>query len=160
MRRTRTPLALGAALAVGAPAAVATTCSVAVSALAFGIYDTVQTGPTDTTGTVVVTCTPGATDPLTTPYTITLAGTGTGNDSVRSITAGGYRLYYQAYQDAGRSVVWGNGAASGAGVAGSTTSTAALVPGLQTHTAYGRMPAAQAVPPGLYTGSLLVTIDY
>ncbi len=144
-------------LASGAQAA---TCSASTSLMAFGLYDTVSTTANDTTAQVTVVCTPGSGDPLTTPYVLTVAGTGTGNDSVRAVLYSASRLYYQVYKDAGRSQVWGNGGSSGAGVAGSVTSVAALAAAQLTHTAYARMPAHQVVPPGLYGGSLLVTVDY
>lgn len=144
-----------------APAvAVAATCTLSASAVAFGSYDTIQNTPNDTTGSLTVTCTPGVSDPVTTAYVLTIAGTGSGSDAVRSLTFSTYRLYYQIYADAGRSIVWGNGGSSGAGVAGTTTSVATLTPGVRLHTAYARMPALQTVKPGLYTGSLLVTIQY
>ena len=79
---------------------------------------------------------------------------------MRSIAAGAYALYYQVFKDASRSTVWGNGSTSGAGLSASVTSAAALTPGLRTHTAYARMPAMQTVPPGLYMGTLLLTVDY
>jgi spore coat protein U-like protein len=98
------------ALLVALPACQAAVCTATAGALAFGIYDTVLATDNDTTGTVQVTCTPGVAQPLTTGYTITIAGTGTGGDSVRSVAAGAYRLYYQLYKDAARTTVWGNGA--------------------------------------------------
>lgn len=147
--------ALLAALSTGH----AVVCTATVGVLTFGIYDTVQATPNDTTGTVQVTCIPGVAQPLTTGYTITVAGTGTGNDSVRSVVAGTYRLYYQLYKDVAHTAVWGNGV-SATGVSSSVTSTAVLVPALKTHTVYARMNALQVVPPALYTGSLLVTVDY
>jgi len=156
------PLALAVAMAlalVAAPAR-ATLCLVATTPVAFGLYDTLLSGNNETTGQITVTCTPGIGDPLTTPYTVTLAGSGTGGDTVRSIAMGANRLYYQVYKDAARSVVWGNGGGSGSGVAGSTVSAASLVPALRVHTAYARMPANQRVPAGIYAGSLLVSVDY
>lgn len=150
----------GALLLAAAPPSFAALCSVSVSVLAFGIYDTLLPNANDTAGTVQVACIPGVAQPLTTAYTITIAGTGAGADTVRAIVSGSYRLRYQIYKDAARTIVWGNGSTSGAGVASSVTSTAALVPAAQTHTAYARMPALQTVPPGIYAGSLLVTVDY
>ena len=157
-RRLLAALALAGALAP-APAA-ATGCLAVAGLMAFGTYDPLATLPTDTTATVTVTCTPGLGDPLATAYTLTVAGTGSGNDATRSIAFGASRLYFQVYQDASRTQVWGNGTTSGAGVASSVTSIAIAVPALRTHTAYARMPAGQVVAPGLYLGSLLVTVNY
>lgn len=154
----RVQLAALAVAACAAGPAAATSCAVVAGSMLFGTYDTVASAATDTTGIVTVTCTPGLGDPLTTPYTLAVAGTGTGGDTVRSLASGAYRLHYQVYRDAGRSVVWGN--SSGSGVAASVTSAATLTPGVQVHTAYARMPARQVVPPGVYLGSLMVTIEY
>lgn len=140
--------------------AQATGCVAITGPMSFGSYDTLLTQATDTTATVQVICTPGITDSLSTPYTVTVAGSGTGGDTVRSIAFGAHRLYYQIYKDAGRTTVWGNGTSSGSGVSSSVTSSAALVPAAKTHTAYGRMPGRQMVPPGLYVGTLLVTVEY
>lgn len=162
MPRRLSPRLIGAgvALLVAVPAHCATLCLVLTSPMSFGLYDTISPVHNDSTATVTVSCTPGLGSPLTTPYTLTVAGTGGAGDSVRSIAAGSHRLYYQVYKDAGRSLVWGNGSSSGPGMAGSVTSAATLVPGLQTHTAYTRLPARQAVPAAIYLGTLLVTIDY
>ena len=157
---TLSRIVTAAALACATSQALATACSVSVSLMAFGLYDTTSASNNDTAATVEVTCIPGVSDPLTTPYTVTLAGIGSGNDSVRSVVAGAWRLYYQVYKDSQRTQVWGNGGSSGAGVSSTVTSSAALTPGLRVHTAYARMPAYQAVRPGVYVGSLLVTVDY
>ena len=138
----------------------AATCGVLLSSMAFGIYDSILPAFNDTVATVTVTCTPGVANPLTTPYTITIAGTGTGNDATRAISSGSHKLYYQVYKDASRSTVWGNGGTSGAGVSSSVTSLTTVTPALQIHTVYARMPPLQAVPPGIYIGTLLLTIDY
>lgn len=149
---------LGLGMAAGS--AAATACSVSVSVMPFGIYDTVAAAANDTSASVQVSCAPGVSDPLATAYVLTIAGTGSGSDSVRSVSAGAYRLYFQVYRDGARSTVWGNGGSSGPGVASSVTAAAALTLALRVHTAYARMPALQTVPPGLYAGSLMVTVEY
>jgi spore coat protein U-like protein len=146
-------------LAVAMPSQAAS-CNVLLSLMAFGLYDTILPASNDTSASIQVTCTPGLGNPLTTPYTITIAGTGSGNDSVRSVASGAYKLYYQVYKDPARSTVWGNGGSSGPGITSSVTSASSLLPAIQIHIAYARMPALQTIPPGIYTGSLLVTIDY
>lgn len=140
--------------------AQATGCTMTPSALSFGPYDTIAPGANDSSATLQVVCIPGVSDPLTTAYTITIAGTGTGGDTTRSISFGSHRLYYQVHKDAGRATVWGNGGSSGTGVSDSVTSSAVLVAGTRTHTVYARMAARQAVAPGGYAGTLLVTINY
>jgi spore coat protein U-like protein len=138
----------------------AASCTVLLSLMAFGVYDTILPAANHTSANIQVTCTPGLGNPLKTLYTITIAGTGSGNDSVRAVASGAYRLYYQVYTDPAYSTVWGNGGSSGPGVTSSVTSLSDLLPAMQVHTAHARMPALQIIPPGIYTGSLLVTIDY
>ena len=65
----------------------AATCGALLSPMAFGIYDSILPAANDTVATVTVSCTPGVSQPLTTSYTITIAGTGTGNDAVRAMSS-------------------------------------------------------------------------
>ncbi len=159
MHRALSPWA-ATMLALAAGSGHAASCTVTAGPLAFGLYDTLLATASESTGQVTVSCTPGPTDPLTTHYTLTLAGTGTGGDPVRAVSAGAYRLHYQLYKDAARLQVWGNGGTSGSGVSSSVNSVAVQVPGVQMHTVYASMPGQQTVPAGVYSGSLLVTIDY
>lgn len=149
-----------AVLAAASLPCTATVCTASASALAFGLYDTLLASNGDTAGTVTVTCTPGLGSPLQSNYTITIAGTGAAGDTVRAVTSGSRRLYFQLYKDPARSVVWGNGGSSGPGVTSSVVSASTVLPAAQTHTVYARMSAGQKVPPGLYLGGLQVTVDY
>lgn len=160
MPRTLNLLAVVAVLLCAAPEGHATNCNATAGLLSFGVYDTLISAATDSTGSLTIVCTPAVGDPLTTTYTITLAGTGTGGDSVRSISFSTHRLHYQLYKDAARLQVWGNGGSSGLGVTSSVTSSGPLVSAVQVHTVYARLPGQQIVPAGTYAGSLLVTIDY
>lgn len=91
----------------------------------------------------------------TTPYTIGLNG-GTGPDgttALRQMSSGTDTIGYGLFQDAARSVNWGDVtagetvAATGAGVA-------------QSYTVYGQV-LAQATPaPGTYTDTVTVTVTY
>ena len=152
-------LALIVLLGSAASQAHAVLCTATATTLAFGVYDTLLAFNDDTAGTVTVTCLPGAGSPLTSAYTISIAGTGTGGDTIRSVAYAGSRLYYQVYSDAARTQVWGNGGAA-AGVASSVTSVGALVPAVRIHNVYARAPSGQHVTPAIYLGSLLVTVDY
>ena len=146
-------------LAVVAWPAHAVVCTATASALAFGAYDTLLSLDDDSTATVTVTCTPGVSASLTSNYTISIAGSGTGGDTIRSASYAGSRLYYQVYSDAGRTAVWGNGGAT-PGVASSVTSLSAALPAVRVHTVYARAPSGQRTKPGTYVGTLLVTVDY
>jgi spore coat protein U-like protein len=103
--------------------------------MSFGTY----TGAVlDGTATGKVVC-PGAWDiPLN-------AGTGAGaTETIRKMTGpGGAELNYQVFQDAARTINWGN-----------TTGTELTGSGNATVTFYGQIPAGQYVVPGTYTDTL------
>jgi spore coat protein U-like protein len=113
----------------------AQTCTFSVTSLSFGTYaGTVLNG----TATGKVTC-PGAWDiPLN-------AGTGAGaTETVRKMTGpGGATLNYQVFQDAARTINWGN-----------TTTDEMTGTGNANVTFYGEIPAGQVIAPGTYTDTL------
>ncbi|MCX7279263.1 MAG: spore coat protein U domain-containing protein [Burkholderiales bacterium] len=136
----------------------AVVCTLLLSGMAFGIYNSILPSSTDTTSTITVSCIPGGSS-LTTNYTLTIAGTGINNDTTRSIVYLGNRLYYQVYKDPSFSTVWGNTA--GTGLSSSVTSSGALVAGVKVHNVYSRIQSLQNVSAGLlYSGSLNVTLSY
>ena len=134
---------------------VSATCSISTTALAFGSYDPVGThaaSPLDGAGSVVVTCTNGAST------TVTLgqgshANTGS-TDAVplRRMASGASFLSYSIYQDSPRSSVWGNTAGTGVGHTGLGTATSISV--------YGRVPAGQNVASGAYTDTVVATVTF
>jgi spore coat protein U-like protein len=147
-----TKLALAAALTVGAAAAQAQTatttftvsadvqesCSVAATNLAFGPYLATAAVPLDTTSTITVTCTNGATygvDVGGTPMARTMAGPGAAT------------LNYGMFNEVGRTTAFGVAGATGNGAA-------------QGYTVYGRVPTAQFVTAGPYSATVTVTVTY
>jgi len=136
-------------LAGGAEAA----CSVSTTGVNFGAYDIFVSTPYDSTGTVTVKCDPAP------PVDITIAIGPSGTSGafiprqMRSASSPD-RLNYNLFVNAGRSTVWGDGAAG--------TSTVFLKnvkknrPGIVT--IYGRIPPGQDVSVGAYSDSLTVTI--
>lgn len=130
-------------------ATVISACSVTSGTLAFGTYSTLNSSPTDATASIFVTCT------LSTAYNVGLdAGTGTGATvATRKMTNGASTLNYSIYQDSGHSTVWGN-------TIGTNTVTGTGTGLLQTLTAYGEIPASQAVAALAYTDTVTVTVTY
>lgn len=109
-----------------------------------------NTLPLDQTALLQISCTRGATT------TIGIdSGTHAGQASVgtRALANGNKYLGYDLYQDSGRSILWTN---AGAGlysyVPPSSLSTNISI--------YGRIFSSQNVPTGIYTDTLLVTINY
>jgi len=128
-------------------------CTVSATAVNFGAYDVFVATPLDSTGTVTVTCDPAP--PV--DVVIAIGPSGTSGAFIprqmRSATSVD-RLYYNLFVNAGRSTVWGDGAAG--------TSTVFLKNVKKNRpvvtTIYGRIPAGQDVSVGSYTDSLTVTI--
>jgi spore coat protein U-like protein len=122
-------------LALSARPAAAQTCTLTDTNMNFGTYTgTLLNG----TSTGKITCTGSWDIPLN-------AGTGAGaSETVRKMTGpGGAELSYQVFQDAARSINWGN-----------TTGTEPTGTGSANITFYSQIPAGQYVVPGTYTDTL------
>ncbi|WP_080400280.1 spore coat U domain-containing protein [Burkholderia ubonensis] len=142
-------LPAGAATATATMTVTATvdaTCQITTTPLAFGTYTGAQT---DATSTVSVTCT------NTTPYNVGLdAGLAPGATvTTRAMSITGASLPYSLFQDAGRTVNWGNTVGTDTVAGTGNGSTQAL-------TVYGRLAAGQLVTPGAYTDTITATITY
>ncbi len=133
-----------------APGLTHAACSVNSTPVAFGTYSPLYVAPTDTAGTLRVSC-----DAATLGYTLLLTSGGAGSYSPRRLDGGAYTLAYNLYADALRSVVWGDGSGGTATVSG-----AFALPGAIDHTVYGRVPAQQNVGAGAYTDTITVTLDF
>jgi spore coat protein U-like protein len=111
------------------------TCTLSVTSMTFGTYSgTLLNG----SAAGKVTCAGAWNVPLN-------AGTGAGaTETVRKMTGpGGATLSYQVFQDAARSINWGN-----------TASDELTGTGNANITFYGQIPAGQVVAPGTYTDTL------
>ncbi len=123
-------------------------CTVSANNLNFGVL-TLLTGNSDSTTTVSVTCTSGAS------YQVGLNGglTGAVDPTQRKMEFGVNQITYGLYQDASRSTPWGNTllvdtlAGTGTGVA-------------QSLTVYGRIPPQTTPVPGAYSDTIVVTVTY
>lgn len=135
---------------------VAANCSISTNTLAFGSYDPVTThaaSPLDGTGSIVVTCTNGASTTVTLGQGSNAAGGSTDTVPLRRMKAGTSNyLSYTLYQDAGRNTAWGNTSGTGVNHTGTGTSTSITV--------YGRVAASQNVPTGSYTDTVVATITF
>jgi spore coat protein U-like protein len=129
---------------------VITACDISATGHDFGTYDALSPTPLDSTSTISVTCTSGAS------YSVALnAGTtGGGTIPARLMTDGSNTLSYNLYTNAGYGTVWGDGTGGSAAVAGTGSG------GNQDLTVYGRMPAGQGEPAGDYSDTVTATITY
>lgn len=149
------PLALALLGCLVPGAAQAITCSVVdTTPVSFGAYDVFSTSPVDTAGDVTLHCTSvGTTDVI----VVEMSEGGGASFAPRALAkAGGGELEYNLYQNAGRSIVWGDGS-------GSTSVLGPYTPpddADDTLTIYGRVPANQDVESGTYSDTVTVTINY
>jgi spore coat protein U-like protein len=128
-------------------AQVSTTCFVTANNLNFGAYTGVQL---DGTSTLAATCSNG------TPYNLGLnQGTHTGATVTTRAMTGlppGF-LNYSLFQDAARTINWGN-------TVGTDTVAGAGTGSVQSFTVFGRIPAAQFPGAGSYSDTITVTLTF
>jgi len=134
-------------------ASINSNCSISTNAVGFPAYDPIVThssAPDDSTsGSVVITCTKGA------ATTIGLGlGANASGTQMRMTDGSSNYLQYALYSDNGRSTLWGDAAPS--------LVTPAVAPSkdARTFTVYGRIPAAQDLPAGTYTDTVVATVNF
>jgi spore coat protein U-like protein len=132
---------------------VVATCTLATSTFTFTNYDT--TSPTDKTqssNSITTNCTSG------TPYHIGIdAGANSADVLTRKMkkVSSTELLNYFLYRDSGYSLNWGNDLSGNTNtLAGTGTGVAVTIP------VYGKITAAQVVPTGTYTDTVVVTLRY
>lgn len=144
-------LVVAAILAFGAADAEAA-CTVSASGVAFGTYDVYQTSPTDSTGTITFRCGNQDKDIL-----ITISRGSSSTFNPRTMQAGGDVLVYNLYRDAAMTQIWGDGS-------GGTSAYFNRNPQPNNQdiplTVFGRIPAGQDAAPGLYSDTVVVSIEY
>jgi len=135
------------------PAARLEACTVSASGVSFGTYSVTAPAPTDSTGSVVLQCSPADKN-----IQVTLSTGSSSTYAARALTQGSDQLLYNLYIDAAMTAVWGDGTA-GTSVLSIPNWTGG--PGKpQVHTIYGRVPAQQDVAAGTYGDSIVVTVDF
>lgn len=150
-------LALACILAPGAVYSAAT-CGVSTTSVVFPGYDVFVLTPNDSTGTITVTCDWPPPSPPTVPPTVTIsigASPISGGVNPRKMkhSSKSDLLNYNFFTDAARSAIWGDGTQGTSTVSKKVNKNKPWV-----STVYGRVPARQNVPVGLYSDTLTVTI--
>lgn len=128
---------------------VINSCTVAASPMNFGGVTSIGGAPINTTSSIALTCTNGAS------YDVALDNGTHASGSQRNLANGAVTIPYNIYLDAGRTSAWGNtsGTNTVAGTAGVT--------GVVALTAYGQIPAsASSVTAGSYTDTVTVTVTF
>lgn len=130
-------------------ATVLSACGVVAAPLVFGNYDPTSASALTANTSVLVTCTFG------TPYNVGLSqGLGTGATITnRKMMSGSNTLTYQLFKDAAFSLNWGQTIGTDTAIGTGTSLPQSL-------TVYGRIPASQAAPQGLYADTVTVTVTY
>lgn len=146
-------LALPGAAAAGTDTATFTVsarvqnaCTVVGGSLDFGTYDAGQPEDLDGVGTIRL-------ENCTGTVTIELDGGSSGDVQNRTMrqSGGNATLRYQLYVDETRTRVWGTGS--------DASQVMVLVDSLPVNV-YGRIPGGQRVPPGTYTDTVNVTVNF
>ncbi len=131
-------------------------CTVSATPVMFGVYDSANASPTDSTGTVTVRCT-GLLGLLVT-LNLQLSTGGSGSFSPRRLVGPSGTLDYNLFRDAARTEVWGNGTA---GTFTVSDSFLIVIGGVtRTFTVHGRIPASQDRGPGSYSDTIVVTLNF
>jgi spore coat protein U-like protein len=149
------------ALAAWQPASAAVTfsCTVAASALAFGLYPANSAAPVTAAGTFTVTCTATGTGSATVSGTLSLSAGSSGQFATRTMRAGTGILDYNIYVTPAYSQIFGDGTAGTYQLSETGTVTAGQV--YQVGGAlYGLIPARQDVAPGSYVDTIVMTVVY
>jgi spore coat protein U-like protein len=148
---------LAVSLLASPAAASVAACTAGATAVAFGVYDPTSGVPLPSTGTVTVSCVLILGPPLTMAYTIALSAGG-GSFAARKMHFGTPALSYNLYTTAGYAAVWGDG------TGGSSLQSDSYLLGasgaIKNYSIFGRIPASQAIPAGVYTDAIVVTITY
>lgn len=130
-------------------------CSVSLTSIAFGSYNPYSASPTDTVGTLTVSC--SSPDPADSTMSVALSPGASGNANARMMQSGLHPLYYNLYSNAARTVIWGDDSGGGESVAANFPASSRASARLSI---YGRIPAQQNAWVGVYHDVVTVTVTY
>ena len=158
MNRCRSVRALaGLLLAAGASGAGAASCSVESAGLSFGQYNPFRGQPNDSVGTISVSCSGASGTDV--AYLIRIGPGSSGTLATRTMrSSSGWALGYNLYTDPARSLVWGDG--TGGTRATGDALTLGGISQVRRYAVYGRTTERQNVPPGFYTDTLILTVEF
>jgi spore coat protein U-like protein len=124
---------------------VQSTCSLSGGTLQFGEYVSGQGEDLDAVGTITFINCNG-------DLAFELDGGGSGSVEGRQMRSGDSRINYQLYRNPNRTAVWGTDA--------DAREVTLLAPQSGSLQVYGRIPKSQAVPDGLYTDVVNITLNF
>lgn len=133
-------------------------CTVSSTGVSFGTYVYTTPSPTNSTGSIQVSCSLLGIVSLLVGYNILLSSGNSGSHSTRQLQNGTNSLQYNLYTNAGRTIIWGDGNS------GSSKISDGYLLGLGTivrnYNIYGSILSSQNVPKGNYTDFITVTVNY
>jgi len=137
-----------ASTSVIATTTVVSNCNVSTTDINFGSIG-LLTGNTDASGSLTVQCN------STLPYAVSLSGGNAGatDPTQRQMAGGTASIVYGLYSDSARSLPWGS-------TAGTNTVSATGTGSSQILPVYGRIGPQTAPPPGNYSDTIVVTVNY
>ena len=140
----------------------AASCTVSATGPDFGIYDPLSPTPNDAVGSVTATCTLMSGRSETVTLVSSYSAGSSGNFASRSMMSGSNVLSYNLYYDAAYTQIRGDG--TGGSMTGSASMTLTRRNPTQTlnppSVIYGRIPAGQDVPAGVYSDTIVITVTY
>jgi spore coat protein U-like protein len=152
--RTHEPASAASATAtLSVSATISSNCTISTSAVGFPAYDPIvahATTPDDSTsGSVTIICTKG-----TAPSVGLGLGSNASSSQRRMRNGTSNYLEYALYQDVNRTTVWGD--------SGSALFSPGAAPSKapRTYTVYGRIPAGQDLPAGIYADTVVATVNF
>jgi len=141
--------------------AIAMDCVVSTTGVAFGTYDPLSTSPSDAAGNLTVRCVHMGGGATRAAYTASLSPGSSGSYAQRTLRSGNSVLFYNLFDGADRTRIWGDGT----GGTGLGSGIVLVNPGhFETnetiHPIYGRIPALQEAGVGSYSDTILVTLSF
>ncbi len=136
-------------LLVAATAAEADQCTVSTTSVNFGSYNVFDTTHKDSTGTITLRCNGGASN-----VKVEIGRGGSPFVAYRFMNKGLELLFYNLYQNASRTIIWGDDSGSDYYVGNPPNNRDVTL------TVYGRITAGQDVSSGSYGDSVTVTVQY
>jgi spore coat protein U-like protein len=127
------------------PGLASAACTLGVVNVSFGAYDTLSLVDSEITGSIIVSCDEESNAQVT-------LSSGLGAYDARRMQGGASSLFYNLFVDPTRLVIWGDG---------SPGTSLLSVNGMgSTFPVYGRIPARQNAPIGVYTDTITVTLTF
>ena len=147
---TRSIIAAAAAMVLLAASDATAACTISTTSVAFGQYNVFNATPTDSTGSITFLCSNADRN-----IRVSLDQGSSGTFFPRTMRKGGESLPYNLYQNASRTMVWGNGSGGTSQYTNNRPRNEMI-----TLTIYGRIPADADVSAGTYTDTVVATIDW